>query len=141
MPLRHMVPVLVLALAAGCDAAEDPAPEAEALEVDEPEGAATPNHPNHTVDHRDHGDVIHIGGHDGVHVGEDQRLTGVGVGGDQGFVVGDHEAVEGVRIGGKEGVMIGRDAETKGVRIGGRKGVEVGEKGVSIGGRKIIGNK
>jgi hypothetical protein len=37
--------------------------------------------------------------------------------------------------------MIGRDAETKRVRIGGRKGVEVGEEGVSIGGRKIIGNK
>ncbi len=85
---------------------------------------------------------VHVGGENGVVVGRDGEEKGVEVGGENGVQIGKQDEVSGVRVGGEKGVMLGKDDQTTGVRIGNENGVVIdGKKGISIGGKKIIGKK
>lgn len=108
-----------------------------------PASASTsdPSSPAFAVGHDRAGNRgVRVGGEHGVLVGDQAEVDGVRVGGDHGVMVGDDGTTQGVRVGGEKGVVVGQDANTQGVRVGGQKGVEVDvKKGVSIGGKKLLG--
>ncbi|MCB9674942.1 MAG: hypothetical protein H6737_07490 [Alphaproteobacteria bacterium] len=141
--------ILIPFLLTGCDlfagrsAGTDPTP----VEVEAPEegevgatGARRGGDPN-MVGHDDAGNRgVRVGGGNGVLIGDQSEVDGVRVGGEYGVMAGDDGHTQGVRIGGDNGVVVGQDDSTQGVRVGGDKGVEVDmKKGVSIGGKKLIG--